>query len=297
MHGSGNRSVRYLGMSTSQWSTVVGLLGLLFAVPGLIADLGGLRRALAFSAVSLLGLAAVIRAVELARARRLDRGLAALVTALVGGAFWLGTTYPAPAADDSGRPPATLPDRSQAHQSPPAGSGGPATPPSTSPAQQVNPTSPAGSTATPPPTGPPTGKARYLADLPSTGGGDITGTWLLNGHSYSRSLGVTELCNNDQTVTYRLGHPADRFIATVGVPDDTRATDQDTPVWFYAYADRDGDGAADPNEQVGTRSAEYRRPGVIDVPLGGATQLILFTSGSDDCFLGTAVWGDARVYP
>jgi len=133
----------------------------------------------------------------------------------------------------------------------------------------------------------------WLADLTPTGAPLLQGPREIKGREYSKSLTYRQhSCDTGRRDTlFVLPKPYQRFSATVGVNNDVTFE-------FSVYLDRDEDGIADSEEQVGTRTAQRNSPGRIDVPLEGVTRVILATdASSDNCIWNTfAIWGDPKVY-
>jgi hypothetical protein len=88
-----------------QWPTALAVLGLVFAVPGMIDDLGGFRAATLFVALCLLAAAAVVRATRLRRAGRLDVPFAVLCGATAACALLAGLTVTAGGDDPAASAP------------------------------------------------------------------------------------------------------------------------------------------------------------------------------------------------
>jgi hypothetical protein len=132
----------------------------------------------------------------------------------------------------------------------------------------------------------------YLTNLTGSGSAWQNGSWSLGGKYYSRSLGVPDPCNGETSVTYRWSGYYSQFIATVGVTDAASPNNQNDPVNFAVYAD------ASETIQLGTKSAQYARPAIIDVPLQtGETSITLDANDGGYCEISIAVWGDARIIP
>lgn len=136
------------------------------------------------------------------------------------------------------------------------------------------------------------GNAVYLMDLTPSGDALSDGPQRLGGTTYKKSLTWRTGCGDSRATTvYRLNAEYNRFQATVGLTD---AEDATGTVAFRVYADMNGNGEADDNEEVGSKAATRDRPAFIDVPLHGAETVILRISTSA-CYVSTAVWGDPRV--
>ncbi|MEV4101957.1 hypothetical protein AB0J42_17040 [Nonomuraea sp. NPDC049649] len=90
---------------------------------------------------------------------------------------------------------------------------------------------------------------------------------------------------------YAIGEGHGRFQATVGVTGGR----SDSPVTFTVFADVDEDEWGDESEELGVAAAVPGRSATLDVPLDGATRIIL-RSNASLCVKGMAVWADPRVF-
>jgi hypothetical protein len=131
----------------------------------------------------------------------------------------------------------------------------------------------------------------YLANessVTSSGNPPESGTWAMKGTTYTHSIGYPDLCISEVT-TFALNGSYSNFIAMVGVADTADSNDRSTTVTFEVD---DGSG-----NQLGSKTAQYGQPQVINVPVQGISSLTLQTSNGD-CFgsnSSVAVWGNARV--
>ncbi|MBA9003824.1 serine/threonine-protein kinase [Thermomonospora cellulosilytica] len=145
----------------------------------------------------------------------------------------------------------------------------------------------------------PTGEPVHLADLTPRGDSLLVGRWSTLGKAYPESLGVAAGCDGENTreAVFDLGGPHRLFVADVGVDDTATGSDRDEEVRFVVYADRDQDGRADEDEEIGVRAARHRLPGHIEADLGGADSVILYMETADICLpKAAAFWGTPRVY-
>ena len=277
-------------------------LGILIGVPGFLHDVGSWRLALLLVAAGMLMVGCGLRAVELWKSARLDLPFAALALLLALATFVTGMSLQQERAPQSGPPdragstPAPTP--APATSSPDGGStsspaaGGPS-PNAEGSSTARGSTAPSRSTPTKP-----AAPVQYL-DGARSGGDSVSagGSYTLGGRAYGHGLGINGLCTASNTSWFVIGPNHSTFTAVVGVPlQSTERLDRFSSVEFDVFVDLNGDDSLDDSEKVAARTVQSSQPSsVLTADVRGASEIYLLTRAQGDCFVGTAVWADARV--
>lgn len=211
------------------------------------------------------------------RSRSLASLLTAAVVVLALGGFAI---YRVTAQDDSGTN---------------AAPGGAAQTPSAEPPSQSAETTTPSTSPTPSPSAEQS-EPLAIGDLNFTGHSWVQGSWTIDGREYPGSLAWEKPCDTSQKVVIALPEPYERFTAVVGMDQENlQGANRDTLARFTVWADRDGDGRGDLDEEVASRGVTWDKSATIDAPLHGVEQVVLGIDTEYCTGTPPLVWGSPKV--
>ncbi|MGV9915544.1 hypothetical protein [Nocardia sp. NPDC003354] len=135
-----------------------------------------------------------------------------------------------------------------------------------------------------------------IGDLNFTGNSWVQGTWTIDEREYPASLAWEKPCATNQEVVIALPKPYKQLTAVVGMDhENVQNANRDVLATFTVWADRDGDGISDLDEEVASRGVTWDKSATIEAPLHGVEQVILGIDTNYCSGTPTLVWGSPKV--